>query len=535
MLTACGGSSSSGGSGGGSDGGSDGGGGGGGGGANVVISGKVQFERVPHTTLGALDYDAVFAVPVRLARVEAIASANGSVLAAATTDTDGDYAISVPADTQLFIRVRAQITDPGGRWDFRVVDNTRADALYALDGAGATSGATDSVRNLTATTGWGGSTYTGTRAAAPFAILDAVYRSFQAVLAVDTDVRFEPLTLNWSVNNVPVAGDESLGQIATTFYSNREIFVLGAADNDTDEFDEHVIAHEFGHYLEDTLGRADSTGGPHTLDDRLDPRLAFSEGWGYAWAGIALEDPVTEDSLGPGQRFGFTIDVEQNFNVNPGWYNEGSVQSILYDLYDGTDDGVDSLTLGFGALYEILLGAQRDTEVFTTLFTFISALKSANPADTAAIDAIVSDQSVVSSTIDELGSMQTNDAGSPDVLPVYTMLAVGAAPVTVCSIDTFGEFNKLSNRRFLIFDVAVAGRYDLRLTGPVGSDPDIVLWQGGDFLDVAQSFADGVETLRTAVLAPGRYLVEVYEASNLFPTLTGARGRTCLDVTADAV
>ena len=78
------------------------------------------------------------------------------------------------------------------------------------------------------------------------------------------------------------------------------IYILGdftALGGDTDEFDQSVIAHEFGHYVEDRFGRSDSIGGDHggsaTL---LDLRVAFGEGWGNAFSGMVLGDPIYRDS-----------------------------------------------------------------------------------------------------------------------------------------------------------------------------------------------------------------------------------------------
>ena len=64
------------------------------------------------------------------------------------------------------------------------------------------SGGADLVRNVTATTGWGGSSYTTTRAAAPFAILDAIYSGMQLVLSADANAVFGPMDAFWSVNNI---------------------------------------------------------------------------------------------------------------------------------------------------------------------------------------------------------------------------------------------------------------------------------------------------------------------------------------------
>ena len=73
---------------------------------------------------------------------------------------------------------------------------------------------------------------------------------------------------------------------------------------DTDEFDQHVIAHEFGHYIENSFSRADNIGGAHGRGDKLDIRVAFGEGFGYAFSAIVLGDPVARDSFVNGGRAG---------------------------------------------------------------------------------------------------------------------------------------------------------------------------------------------------------------------------------------
>ncbi len=507
------------------------------GGSNpVTISGIVTYDRVPARTNGSgLDYGATLALAVRGAEIQALDSA-GNVLDQSTTSASGAYSLTVPGDTQVRVRVRARLLQAGTPgWDVSVVDNTSGDALYVLDGAPFDAGSGATGRDLHAPSGWNGSDYVSTRAAAPFAILDTIRMAMETVLAVDADAEFPSLTVKWSRLNVPTDGDEAAGQIGTTFYrrdgSGAQIFVLGAEDNDTDEYDTHIVLHEWGHFFEDAFSRSDSVGGPHAGGDRLDPRVAFSEGWGYAFAGIASSDPVTRDTAGGDQQLGFTIDVEQNANSNPGWYSEGSAQSILYDLVDPIDDGVDSVTLGFQPVYDVMVSQQRSTPALTTLFTFLTALRAAEPASVAGIDAIVAAQDIDAAVVDDFGSAETNDAGnSDDVLPVYTpIVADGPSPV-VCSIGGptgFGVNNKLSNRRFLVTDLPASDTYRITVTGPAGSDPDVVAHQGG-FVDIAQSEDDGLETL-TVSLGAGTAVIEVYEFGNITPG-AGASGRTCLSV-----
>lgn len=40
------------------------------------------------------------------------------------------------------------------------------------------------------------------------------------------------------------------------------------------------------------------SGGAHAVGDKLDPRVAFSEGFGYAFAAMVLGDPLVRDAYG---------------------------------------------------------------------------------------------------------------------------------------------------------------------------------------------------------------------------------------------
>jgi len=160
-------------------------------------------------------------------------------------------------------------------------------------------------------------------------MLDSVYSAMQKVLSADSQTIFPPLQVNWSVNNVPsISINYALGLISTSHYTNGNLYILGDEDLDTDEYDDHVIAHEWGHYYEDKFSRSDSIGGPHGGEDTLDIRVAFGEGWGNAFSGMALEDPVYFDTFGDAQANGFNFNVESGTSTNKGWYNESSIQRI---------------------------------------------------------------------------------------------------------------------------------------------------------------------------------------------------------------
>lgn len=541
----------------------------------VTISGRITYDFVPHDPGGGLDYGMTEARPARLVAVQYVAG--NSAIVATRTDLNGNYSMSVPADRVGFIRVRAESvqTAPGGPvWNFRVVDNTSSNAIYTLDGTAQTSGSTDSTRNLHAISGWlgFGAGYGILRPAAPFAILDTIYEAAVFVAAADPAIAFPPLVIHWSPDNIPSLGTSGLpnpasGEIGTSFYGVSAslgingMYLLGAEDNDTEEYDRHVIVHEFSHYLEQELGRSDTIGGPHSRRDRLDPRVAFSEGWATGLSALVF-GPVYSDSGGTNQLGSFAIDVEGvGFDSFPdGWYSEKSVWELFYDLADTNADGSDNFSYPFADLWSVLTGRVADSTAITTIFTFMNGIRIDHPADEIALNQLLAAQSI-DPIVDDYGSGETNNAGSADALPLYTSLTVGGPAVNLCStnhfgtnaLSTTGAINKLASRRFIRFTPPSAGTVTITMTAtdiPPNeyADPDFIVHRQGPYA-IANSQptaacvanetgsnnpAACVETATQLPVATGEHILEIYEWTNTndnddpeFPPI----GRTCFNVT----
>ena len=545
---------------------------------SVDVTGRITFERVPFSTaLGSgLNFPGTFPAPAREIEVELLQASSGAVLGTTVTDANGNYSFTTTPNTQVFVRAKARTRHTGttGRpasWDIAVRNNTNGDALYVLDGGSFNTGVTNQTRNLTATTGWGGGftgVYTGPRAAAPFAILDTLYAAAQFVIREgDASVQLQPLDAFWSPNNVPVDGDFSLGQIGTTLYYpvgtqgvDPGIYVLGAASNDTDEFDQHVVAHEFTHYLEDAVSRTDTVGGPHSLDERLDMRVAFSEGYANAFAGMVLDDPVYRDSFGTAQASDFHFNMETRTAATPGWYNETSMHRIAWDLFDGANDGADAISLGYGPLHDVFTSELKTGVPLTSLFPFITALKQRPGVPAALVDQLVEAEriagtsfGIVSTTMNAYATTEIFSGVAPSsadlVLPVYTPATLNGGSVRLCSSSSVntsdnpptalaGSYNKLGNRRFLRFSVPSARTVRITLSCPATDatcagtpvpDPDFVLRRASD-ITYAESTVPRLEEL-TFSADPGDYTLEIYEWSHVDPDATERRDRTCMTVT----
>jgi hypothetical protein len=517
----------------------------------VQITGRITFDMVPVADTGGLDYSDTQQLPAREVLVEAVNSSNQAVLATVATDVNGNFSLSVQAQVEIFIRARAQMRDLGSEsaWDFRVVDNDgtldfgASKPLYVLDSDIFNSGVTGVSVDLHAESGWDSAvkSYLNARAAAPFAILDVVYDAWQLALDADPSLKLPALTVNWSPNN-----SLAINSIQGSLFANGEMFLMGKQEQDTDEYDRHVIAHEWGHYFEDAVSRTDSIGGPHLLTDKMDARVALSEGWSNAFSAMVTGDENYKDSCCLGQSSAAIVfSLEDNCVLQGnavGWYSECSAGSLLYDFFDPPPGEVtDTVNLGFQPIYEVLTGELATTPALTTLFAFTEFLQNVSPADASAIGLLVQNQNIQIFGQDEYGSAEIDNGGNADVLPVYRDdLIVGGPAINVCTNDVIGEVNKLGNRQYVRFEIIGNGEYSIRAetTDSVsGSDPDpeLRLFLSG-FLSESLKLPAVDETLEMS-LDVGEYVLEVWDDNNVSASQIGSLdpGRYCVDLTVSPI
>jgi hypothetical protein len=277
-------------------------------------------------------------------------------------------------------------------------------------------------------------------------------------------------------------------------------------------------------------------GNRHGLGDRLDPRVAFGEGFGNALSGMILDDPFYRDSLNNLQSQGFSINVESNNNVNEGWFNEGSVQSILYDIFDGTNDGPDTISAGLEPIYNVLTSdAYINARPATTIFSFLDAIENQPGVNLADINALKAFQDI--NGTGPLGVGETNDGGVPTSLPVYKVVTPDGTAVTVCSVNDArnpdGATNKLNERDFIYVTIPTERQYQIdmvRKSGAVNVDPDFRIWfdsKAGSIFTNGNDETTDSETL-TAVMPARDYFITAFDF-NSFETVAGQD--SCYDFT----
>ncbi|MFQ5456568.1 MAG: hypothetical protein ACE5EA_10285, partial [Nitrospirota bacterium] len=485
---------------------------------SITLSGIVTYTYYKADQTGIV-YSNPLEKPIRGAVVE-LYNSIGVVLESGNTTETGQYSFTAPANSNVSVVVTAALGDPDTP-RVKIVDNTNNSALYGIY-LDISTGIEDIVQDFNADSGWDGLSYSGTRAAAPFAILDTIYQAEQLIKSADPNVTFPSLAVNWSENNKPSEGDVANGDIESSSYDSDtgNLYILGAEDLDTDEYDSHVIAHEWSHYFEDKLSRSDNIGGDHTGGDILDPRVAFGEGWGNAFSGMVFNDPLYIDTSGFFQLTVTLMDLDTDSVSDSdqhvlgilldGFYSESSIQEILYDLFDSGPSDDDNISLGFKPIYDVMVGGQKNTPAYTSIFSFLKYLKDGNSSISADITSLAAAENI-----------STGDEYEASDQPLYTGIPVDGTIVNtdvdgfpLQTWETYGVItandpgNKLFNRMFFGFSIPSSGNYTIEVVPINGGDVFFELNETGNKTNVDDYIAGVTESL-TKSLSAGDYVMTV--------------------------
>lgn len=130
---------------------------------------------------------------------------------------------------------------------------------------------------------------------AAFHLLFNIYTSNEYLRTTLSNPTFatEKVTVYWKAGFNPATYVGSSSPLSFYIQGSSELYILGGSNGnyttaDTDHFDDSVIIHEFGHFLEDVYSQSDSRGGSHNGNFIIDPRLAWSEGWANFFQGAVI-------------------------------------------------------------------------------------------------------------------------------------------------------------------------------------------------------------------------------------------------------
>jgi hypothetical protein len=288
--------------------------------AAFVVTGTVRYEDRPPETSGALG--AIRPVEARSAEVAVVLDAGSTVLATALTSDDGSYTLRYTATAGAMVHIMVTARSTTALRPVRV--NRTQNAVHAFGGTSFAAAAT-ATQDVLVTDASGVSE--------AFNVLDMGVYAFD-VVRDEMGATPVQLTARWS-----------RGSNQGTYYSNGAIFLLGAASDD-DGYDDTVILHEIGHFVEDRFGRTDSPGGSHD-GSPTDPNLAWSEGCSTYFAMAVRNRPHYMDSNSGG---GWGYDADTTVTALTGSptlgsdISEDTVSEVLWDIADGGAGDDDPMT-----------------------------------------------------------------------------------------------------------------------------------------------------------------------------------------------
>lgn len=314
--------------------------------------------------------------PIRYAEVM-IKDANGSIIQCGQTNGAGAYSVQLPqaASGTYTVQVNSRILN-STKARIYVLDHFDSNNHYSISRS-VSATATSSNNNLVAPGA-------GTLQGGAFNILDQIIKANEYVATKTTPARgcgttfancvpftAAPLVyVYWKpgVNPYTYFGSTS----PSSFYTgDGRLFILGGSNGDTDNsdcdhYDDSVIVHEYGHFLEDMYAVSESPGGYHNGNGIIDPRLAWSEGWADFFQGAVEGWSKYRDSRGNvsgASGSGFIIDEDidtgnwdQPSGGGEGIFREFSITRLLYDAIDTNNEAGDSVTAEFSEIWTAFAG-----------------------------------------------------------------------------------------------------------------------------------------------------------------------------------
>ncbi len=328
-----------------------------GGGPDTTVTGTIRYERLTLDDSGLGP-----SLETRLARfadVEVGLAGGGTCFAKGSTDSNGLYSLvaSPPSGSQLEVRVFSRTdNDPLRRVEvhdalppsFDLHTSTDAFAWTSPSFTAGSGAPVDFVVPYLVSA--------SSRPSIGFGVLDVLVTCTETVR---TATGIVPPILHAYTR----LGNN--GATGTSFYDDgiRSLTLLGGAagnldGSDTDYFDDPVIAHEFGHFVEFQLGASLSRGGQHS-GEALEPNLAWSEGQATGFGSLCRKDARYIDSVTTSGGTQIDESVESWPQSVRGIGGEETVAEIVWDLADGTggipDTDGDLAAVPVGDLYGAVL------------------------------------------------------------------------------------------------------------------------------------------------------------------------------------
>jgi hypothetical protein len=483
--------------------------------------------------------------PIRRAEV-IVKNGDGTIVQCTETNDSGAFSAAIPDDGGTYTVQVASRANNAFNTAY-VMNNPTANSFYTVSTTVTGSGSPSATLVASAS---------GSLIGGAFNILDQILKA-QEYLRTQTSgcsgtfgdcsaFTTAPLVkVYWTAGLTPGVYYGISGGISFYLNDDKELYILGGVDGNTetqdmDHFDNSVIIHEYGHFIEDQFANPNSPGGSHNGNSIIDPRLAWGEGWANFFQAAVTGVPYYRDTYGHVQCSAGTSCTGANFNefldptggsyndkptggnTGEGNFREFSVSRLLWDVVKPT-----SGTSQFAEIWTAFNGPTNGMKVITDPFKSIGRFHVIQAAITGATN-----WSAIRSTEEQVGTL------AEYATPLVT--TGGCSPSTVSmsiyrSLSDDGSFSKSDqyrNNDFYIYDHP-GGALNLGLTwsGAGIADLDLYIYKTGYVFGTASTVAakNDTETSTTSGSAPistslaaGRYMINVMAYTGLYGGVTTA-------------
>jgi hypothetical protein len=545
----------------------------------TTITSTAQFNaRVVSRTLGLI---APTTKPIRYAEVQILQGS--SVIQCGETSVTGTISVDMPRVAGTYtLKVNSRAYN--SYYKASVLNNPTSMTPYSISVSFTISAADVSGGLTTKAVSLPVADYQGTLEGGGFNILDQIYVANDYIRnnttcpnmgSVCTSFTVAPKAqIFWTPGLSPGAYYSSPTSAISFFIPDNNsslgmatgIYIMGGINGsvcvDTDHFDNSIIIHEYGHFLEKNYAKSDSPGGSHNGNGVIDPRLAWSEGWANFLQGVARSDNHYVDTHGNSNcsdGTGVSIDlnletitsgqdaVNGSTYLGEGIFREVSVSRALWDMVEAPGAGSPSdgfgADLGFGSIWKAFSDASVGFAATSIHFRNIGhfnevlrALVNTNaPARLTDFDSVVSNERQRSDRLEYANPMTVRAIGS-------------CSNTTIIGVNGVNNLAKTNDFLSYYYDgTAAHSSLRLRYTAtPSGTptDLDLYVWKDGYSFSTSSTMAgssarnypevggNGEETVSLSGQAAGYYLIQVAtdpdhvnaNASYIIETNSGSEG-----------
>ncbi|MEC9283535.1 MAG: PPC domain-containing protein, partial [Bdellovibrionota bacterium] len=316
------------------------------------------------------------------------------------------------------------------------------------------------------------------------------------------------------------------------------LYILGGIDSDvdtsdTDHFDDVIILHEYGHFIESSYSRSDSPGGSHDGDSIIDPRLAWSEAWASFFASAVRDKGEYIDTYGNisgTTGFYFKYDVENNStgsgsldpssgsyspNAGEGNFREMALLRTLWDSIDtnSADDDNDGVEGSFQELWAVFSGSngvKNSSYAFINAGLFFELQNSLGSTDVSGLFDAEHTSFINANRNDYSTTLSDSICSSVTITPENSNNKTENGTYSNSNMEASNDFYHLK------LNSATSGSITLRFTGT--GDLDLYLYKDDytfgtessmQAYSVGSNAGGGTETITLNNLAAGDYMINV--------------------------